>query len=44
MKDVIFDFYILGDVFKKTIILLGLVGFEVIIANEARSASLAMIL
>ena len=31
-----------GGVFNKTIILLTLVGYEMIIANEARSASLAI--
>ena len=35
-------FLYFGGVFNKTIILLTLVGYEIIIANEARSASLAI--
>ena len=35
-------FLYFGGVFNKTIILLALVGYEMIIANEARSASLAI--
>ena len=35
-------FYILGGVFSKTIIPLALVGYEMIIANDARSAELAI--
>ena len=35
-------FYILGGVFNKTIIPLALVGYEMIIANSALRASLAI--
>ena len=35
-------FYIFGGVFNKTIILLALVGYEMIIANSALRASLAI--
>ena len=35
-------FYIFGSVFNKTIILLALVGYEMIIANSALRASLAI--
>ena len=35
-------FYILGGVFNKTITPLALVGYEMIIANETRSAELAI--
>ena len=37
-------FYILGGVFNKTIIPLALVGYEMIIANEAHNAELAIII